>query len=615
MKYNYKIRNKMKHHKFMILLFGVLLLNSCNTDVLDIAPDGNLQFDEVLSDPDMVEGLVNTLYENIPKKGTYYTFRETAVVACSDDAWSSEDVVNEIVGNFYRNNTSAAYHPLTNHKDRDGGRVNNYWNRYWKQIRLCSQLLEVIGEAAVHTEADRSRFIAEAKVMRSFYYMELIKWFGQLPLMDETIPFDADFSELRRQSVYEIAQFIVSDCDDAMNEPNLPWRNTIPANGGRATKALASALRSEAMLFAASPLHNEGADHWEEAYQVSKSSVEKLKANGYELFTETTQPNVFGNGPAAAYRQLFAQTAIPSSSPRDRETIYQSRHDGRNMWHDAYVGSNMPGTYKCGPGPTQELVDAFETIDGQPILDLNTPYLDENHLVPNYNAANTLYDPNNPYANRDPRFEQTVLHNESTFIWNNQDVTLEAFTGGAHAPQFSSSRSFSRTSYLPIKMVSPSAHPQNQLKSAHWKFYRLGETLLNLAETAAESGHTAEALAAVNEVRARSGMPAIPAGLSQEDLVLRIHNERRVELAWEENRFFDLRRWQTPSGDLSETSKWFTAMVITKNGDGSFSYARRNISPNPRGGWESRDLLLPIPLNEASLLESVTSEKWQNPGW
>lgn len=616
MKYNYKTKNKMKHSTLMILLFSIFLLNSCEKDVLDIAPDGNLEFEEVLSDPDLVEGLVSSLYENIPKKGYWYFFFDPVVVAASDDGWSSDDGQGQAIDLFYRDFASAAFHPLVNFPDGHGARLSNYWDRYWTQIRLCSQILELMDEAAVNSEADRARFIAEAKVMRSFFYMELVKWFGKLPLLDSTIPFDTDFSTLSRQSVYDIARLIVSDCDDAINEPNLPWRITIPSEGGRATKALAAALRSEAMMFAASPLHNEGQDHWEEAYQVSKSSVEKLKSNGYELFKETTQPNIFGDDPGAALRQLVNQVAEYSSSPRDKETIFQSKDGGLFVWHIGYVGSNMSNTFKCGTSPTQELVDAFETINGQPILDLKKPYMDEKHLTPNYNMANTMYDPNNPYANRDPRFYQTLLHNGSTFIWDNEEVTVETFEGGAHAPRFeTSNRQFSRTGYLHSKMVTPGVSGINQINSANWKFYRLAETLLNLAETAAESGHTTEALEAVNEVRARSGMPPIPAGLTKEDLILRIHNERRVELAWEENRFYDLRRWQPPTGDLSETSKWLTAMVITKNGDGSFSYERRNVSTNPRGGWQNRDLLLPIPLNEASLLEAVTGVKWQNRGW
>jgi hypothetical protein len=98
-------------------------------------------------------------------------------------------------------------------------------------------------------------------------------------------------------------------------------------------------------------------------------------------------------------------------------------------------------------------------------------------------------------------------------------------------------------------------------------------------------------------------------------LILRIRNERRVELAWEEQRYFDLRRWQTPDGDLSETCKYFTAMVITDNGNGTFAYTRRNISENPRGGWQNRDLLLPVPVKEAANMSALTGVNWQNPGW
>ncbi|MCK3683462.1 RagB/SusD family nutrient uptake outer membrane protein [Maribellus sp. YY47] len=605
----------MKNYIYIILVLIVAFFSSC-TDALDMAPDGNMQMDEVLSDPDKVEALLNRVYNNIPQKGYAYFFFDPAVVACTDDGWTSEDSQGQLVDQYYKDNCSASWHPMRDFPDGHGANNNSYWSRYWQQIRLCSQFIEVIDEAAVNDEADRGRFKAEAKVMRSFFYMELIKWFGKVPVLNETVPFDADFSTLTRQSVYEVASLIVADCNDALAESELPWRIDGSGDGGRATKALACALKSEAMMFAASPLHNEGENHWEEAYQVTKDAVSKLKANGYELFTVCTQPNVFGTGPAAAYRQLVDQDADFVPTPRDKETIYRARSGGLFVWHIGYIGSNMPNTYKCGTCPTQELVDAFETIDGQPVLDLERPYLDEKHLQPNYNEANTLYDPNNPYANRDPRLAQTVLYNGSEILFDNKKVTIETYTGGKHAPSWDvTNRVSSRTGYYHCKMVTPGASGTNQINNANWKFYRLGQTLLNLAETAAEAGHLDEARAAVNEVRARSGMPELSAGLSKEELILRIRNERRVELAWEENRFFDLRRWQDPSGDLSETSKWFTAMVITKNSDGSFTYSRRNISESPRGGWQNRDLLLPLPLSEAALLESVTGQPWQNPGW
>jgi hypothetical protein len=138
--------------------------------------------------------------------------------------------------------------------------------------------------------------------------------------------------------------------------------------------------------------------------------------------------------------------------------------------------------------------------------------------------------------------------------------------------------------------------------------------MLDYAEAAAEAGHLDDAQAAVNEVRSRVKMPALPTTLSQAALILRVRNERRVELALNENRYFDLRRWQQPSGDLSKTCKWLTAMKIEKQTDGSFIYTRE-IPYGPRGGWQNKDLLLPIPLSEASRMQMNTGDNWQNPGW
>ena len=147
------------------------------------------------------------------------------------------------------------------------------------------------------------------------------------------------------------------------------------------------------------------------------------------------------------------------------------------------------------------------------------------------------------------------------------------------------------------------------------KYYRLAEILLTFAETAAEAGHFSEAKAAVDEVRARVNMPPLQGSLSQEDLILRIRNERRVELAYECQRYFDLRRWQKPDGNLEPLYKWATGMLIRKQSNGSFTYERVNTSSISRFGYETKDLLLPIPLSEASLLETMTGDKWQNRGW
>ena len=606
--------------KYINIILISCLLTSC-LDALDQAPDGKLSLDEIWADAEMVEQMLNACYNNIPHKGYSYFFWEPLIVSCSDDAWSSEDGVATPVDKMYRDNASAAYHPIRNCDDNpleqhEGGN-NAYWDRFWIQIRLCTQFLEHIDEAAVSSEATRARLKAEAHVLRAFFYMELVKLFGKLPVLEQTLAFDADYSILRRQPVYEVAQLIVSDCDAAIATTELPWRVTVSSDALRVNRALACALKTKAMLFAASPLHNEGSNYWEEAYQIAKKSVQDLKANGYELFTTCTNPSIYGTGGAAALHQLVCEDADIAASPRDRETIYQHIYGHTFVWGIGYIGSGEDGIYKCGSCPTQELVDAFETADGVPVLNLANPYLDERHLQPNYNPANTTYNPNRPYENRDPRFYITVLYHGAQFEWNNGEMKTvnTTYQEGKHSPSFvQTDREHSRTGYYHKKMVRPGSCMTNGIHNANWRYYRFGEVILDYAEAAAEAGHSADALQAVNEIRARSGMPDLPASLPQNELILRIRNERRVELAWEEHRYFDLRRWQSPSGDLSATCKYFTAMIVTQGPNGPV-FSRRNILDSPRGGWQNKDLLIPLPLNEANNMEALTGDRWQNPGW
>lgn len=611
----------MRKYFFVIIIFLITgMLNSCK-DVLNISPDGNMYMKDVLADPDKVEGLLNSLYNEIPMKGYTYYWWERLVVDASDDAWSSDDRSFLLIAQLYNDQTSASYHPMQDgleHIVGDTYKAANYWPRYWSQIRLCSQFLENIGNAAVKSESDRARMEAEAHVMRAFFYSELVKWYGKVPIIKTSLPMDVDFSQFKRESVYDVAKFIAEDCDAAINTQELPWRITVTSDGMRVTKAVAYAIKAKMMLLAASPLFNEGhSEYWEEAYQTCKHAVSELKSNGYALSTICTNPGFYDTGDASAFQQFNCEEADYSASPRDKETIWQHKnHAGHQMsFVVSYIGSGFQDTYKCGSCPTQELVDAFETINGKTVLNLSNPYNDDQHLSPNYNLNNEQYDPANPYLNRDPRLYATALMNGSVFEYNDVPVTVEAFVGGRnHTSYVKGDYQYSRTGYFYRKTVPPGASSKHNYASPTWKLFTFSELMLDYAEAAAEAGHLDDAQAAVNEVRARVKMPALPATLSQADLILRVRNERRVELALNENRYFDLRRWQQPDGDLSKTCKWLTAMKIEKQTDGSFIYTRE-IPYGPRGGWQNKDLLLPIPLNEASRMQMDTGENWQNPGW
>lgn len=594
---------------------------------------------------------LNTCYSGINAKGCLYFFWSRGPVNWCDDSWDADDLDVSWAASrrYYDGNASASDFPA-NYNAGDSGNESVSWARSFQRIRNCAVFLQNIPNAKVNSESDRSRWTAEAHILRAYYYSELLMWFGcSLPIIREPYTYDADFSKVERSSFHDVVEFIVEDCDAALACEELPWRITTDSEAMRMTKAVAWAIKSRMTLFAASPLYNDGNNYWEEAYSVNKAAVQALESNGYALYDKLNQAAVWGDEkaylPTAAsqyFNEYFCNSGAYAADPADKETIYQLR-DGANLDLANVDGIGAILGYKTGTCPSQELVDAFETIDGQPVLDLAKPYLDEQHLKPNYNSSNTTYDKNNPYANRDPRFYATVYYNgskrycnwsteaekksfenlgqgkgENVRIITTWDAYEDAKGNIINSPEPLMGRSMTgrtptRTGYFQRKFLHPNSGVEMRLNGARHKDYRLAEIYLNFAEAAMEAGHTDEAITYVNKVRARAGMPGLPAGLSGENLRQRIHNERRVEFALEGNRYFDVRRWHKPDEDLSATDRWITGAHITHMQDGTYKYERTILKE--RQCYTNKWLKMPIPLTEVNNMRAITGEDWQNPGW
>lgn len=634
----------------IIACFLATVIYSCS-DVLNQAPDGKISLEEVFGDNDKTMYYLNTCYSGINAKGCLYFFWSRGPVNWCDDSWDADDLDVSWAASrrYYDGNASASDFPA-NYNAEDSGNESVSWARSFQRIRNCAVFLQNIPNAKVNSESDRSRWTAEAHILRAYYYSELLMWFGcSLPIIREPYTYDADFSKVERSSFHDVVEFIVEDCDAALACEELPWRITTDSEAMRMTKAVAWAIKSRMTLFAASPLYNDGNNYWEEAYSVNKAAVQALESNGYALYDKLNQAAVWGDEkaylPTAAsqyFNEYFCNSGAYTADPADKETIYQLR-DGANLDLANVDGIGAILGYKTGTCPSQELVDAFETIDGQPVLDLAKPYLDEQHLKPNYNSSNTTYDKNNPYANRDPRFYATVYYNgskrycnwsteaekksfenlgqgkgENVRIITTWDAYEDAKGNIINSPEPLMGRSMTgrtptRTGYFQRKFLHPNSGVEMRLNGARHKDYRLAEIYLNFAEAAMEAGHTDEAITYVNKVRARAGMPGLPAGLSGENLRQRIHNERRVEFALEGNRYFDVRRWHKPDEDLSATDRWITGAHITHMQDGTYKYERTILKE--RQCYTNKWLKMPIPLTEVNNMRAITGEDWQNPGW
>lgn len=608
-------------NKTFLMGMAALMMASCN--VLDLTPDGRETLSDIFADNDKTAAYLNSCYGNIHAKGASYNWVCNAPTALSDEGWLTYGDVTTVPSELYEGAATATSHPFTQDYD--------YYSRYLLQIRLCTTFLQNIGTANVRSEADRRRWTAEAHVMKAYFMHELIKWFGAFGYEPDGFPVDYDYqASLKKPSVWQLAEYVAAECDAALACEELPWRIDNQDECLRATKALAWCVKSKTFLFAASPLHREGATdeqvtaRWEKAYQENKAAVQALESNGYALKTTVAEPAVY-TGDAAAYRELFGSSTLTSAT--DKETIWHARNPQSYFYHN-YIGSrsHLRNAYRCGICPTQELVDAYEVLsdDGrqaQPLLNLANPY--SNSKAPRYNnAALSLgYDEDDPYAvRRDPRMAATIVKNGDQIEWDGVKVTVETYEGGDNGINFDPNTiNFTRTGYYFCKWVAPNADVNNNRPSAPWKYFRLGEIKLNYAEAAAEAGHLDEARAQVDAIRARVKMPALPTSLNQTQLRQRIQNERMVELAYEECRYFDLRRWVDPTALASVRNfqlrcKNLTAMRITRIGN-DYLYSREPGGDLVNLSTGSKDLLLPIPQAEAENLYSLTGMRWQNAGW
>lgn len=637
------------------LFVGLLLGLSGCSDMLDKAPDGRLSLDEVFADNDKVAAYLNSCYRFMPAKGKFYYWWERGPACWSDDAWDADDVDVSwaFSSRMYRGDGSADNHPILTASQPDFSQYNNsnYWNNYWAGIHDCSVFIDRLNkpETVVTNAQDRSRWAAEAHLLRAYYYSELVKWFGcGLPLVDKPLNYDSNFSNIAKADYYTTVKFIMSDCDAALSCPDLPWRISNSGEVGRLPKALAWAIKSRMMLYAASPLYNDGKNHWEEAYQVTKEAMEKLSEVGYGLYNTLYDTQLYAGansffGPddypaqmkrfAGIYNELFQTSVEATASPRENETIFETNFvEGQTITIEGIGGQNG---FKSGACPSQEIVDCFETINGKTILNMEAPYKDPvTHLKPNYNADNEMYDPNNPYVNRDPRFYASIYYNGAKryTYWPNAEEPaakenypaaagrrvrkIMTYTGEPVTGRSATVRYLTRTGYFMRKFTDPQVGLDNHHGTAKFKDFRYAEMLLNFAEAACQTNRPDEARMAVNLVRARVGMPALPDGLEGNALLLRIKNERRVEFCFEEQRFFDVRRWTAPDGNLEKTDRWLTAAIITRNADGTFTYERGPVG-NERNCWQNKWLKVAIPMKEANIISAIqgTDVNWQNSGW
>lgn len=553
-----------KYKWLAVIAIIATIVSSCKRNLLDISPSDSLSDATVFTDLQFVNRFLNNIYGTLPNGfarrdqqpgDANWSRGMTAFDMASDDA-----ECNNLAGSTHGLNQGVI--PTT------WAYVEDIWVQNYSLIRKCNVMIENIDQAP-GDEALKTRMKAEATFLRAFAHSELLKCFGGIPLMlkagtpDEAI--------IPRNSYDECVTQILADCDAAAAVLPVVY----PASDlGRATKVAALALKARVLLYKASPLNNGGNNGlWQAAADASK-----------EVMAFGPPP---GTGDYGLYNDYY-KTFIDKLG--NKEVIWARKYqnpdvnpsDGaRAKWYMSVPNVN-DGAWG-GFAPTQNLVDAYEMKNGKPISD-----------------PTSNYDPQEPYEDRDSRLDKTVLRNGSTY---KSGIVIETFRGGNtnNASRFDSSK----TGYGLLKMVDTTRYGAAGDADNDWIFIRYAEILLNYAEAQNEAvGPDQSVHDAVNQVRARAGQPNLPAGLTQEQMRERIRNERRVELSFEEHRFFDVRRWKL--GSVYFNAPVYKVQITNDGGNLIYSFPK----------WEDRKFeefqnLLPIPQSEID----KNPQLQQNPGY
>ncbi|MDR1555824.1 MAG: RagB/SusD family nutrient uptake outer membrane protein [Tannerellaceae bacterium] len=570
---------------FITIIYSIALLlglSSCS-DLLDKEPLTEIGEGAVWSDPALAEAYVNARYNQI------------------HSGWYDEPWISSLTDESYMT-WSRGCEPITQGyvSPSELGSVNwglRAWSVVWQNIADCNLFFEKIDEVTFREESQKTQLVGQVRFIRALCYHDLVSRWGGMPLITKrfTLNEREEALNVTRSGYKECIDFIVSELDKAIQE--LP--NAYDAKSkGRATRIAALALKARVLLYAASDLMNVGVkdeklgytspdpQRWTKAAEAAAICINEALGNGYALYDE------YGDDVKTKYIQLFLEGG-------NAEILFDKQHGASSVGYYVQIDQvNGPNGYAGWGGntPTDEMACAFENADG-------TIFSWEKWKAAGGNT--------NPWANRDQRLYATVLADGDYFKYRELETFIdvdqsgtELSSGGRDTKFGIESHNTSITGYNMRKFIDENYKDGSwQFASKNWPILRLTEQYLNLAEAHYMAGDEAGAKEALNVIRRRARMPEVKA--TGQELIGRIQNERRVELCFEEHRYFDVRRWKLGEALLNTPA---TGVLVHKWPDGRKTYTPGIIAEHRK--FVERMYWLPIPQDEIdkSVLE-------QNPGY
>ena len=503
--------------KNKLLIFSILILCTSSCNYLEYDESDFLEKDAVFSSFQYTRDFLTNIYSYVP--AAFGTIGGDALRSAACDEAVYVDKLSPV--HSFNNGAWSAINTL-----------DDRWN-YFRGIRAVNMFLqEVEGQEfdeLKHNEdyedimAQFKYYPYEARFLRAYFYFELAKRYGDIPLIT-TLLSEEEANMQKRTSFDEVIQFIVDECDAIAPHLPISYKELIKSETGRATRGAAMALKSRALLYSASPLFNksDNIDKWKSAARAAADVIEKAWDFGYMPLPDlwSLWNNNYSN---------------------NNELIFGVMQREDNWFERVNFPIGIEGGGNTGHCPTENLVESYEMqASGLPVA----PDAGYEHMDPSYDSQN-------PYEGRDPRMYELVAQNGAWWVYDEQ---VECWYGGRSGkPQ----KNATVTGYYLRKYVDGSTSLKSEFVTSKrhvWNIMRYSEILLNFAEAMVEAygdpnykdGYPMSAKEAVDIVRSRVhvDMPPFPNNLTLNEFKAKLRNERRVELSFEDHRFWDIRRWK-----------------------------------------------------------------------
>ena len=534
----------MKPKNILFLIISLILFCRCS-DFLDKPASEDITADDAYIDLLSARKVLNNIYYETTRGAYNPIARQTPMDLASDDA-----ITGHTTWALAFNNGTISPDDNRNGTELDEGipPTTSFWKFSYEKIRKANIFLERIDNVP-GDETVRNLYKAEARFLRAFYHAELIRRFGGIVIVDKVAPNYQETLNNVRVTFQESVDWVIKELDEVA--PYIPKEHS-RNDFGRATKGAVYATKAKLLLTAASPLFNTDnpvlpdyteihyyGNYNKERWKAAADAAKQVMDLGYSLWKgERNAQGEYGTNYTEIFMDIFWRVS--------EETVWGLYPNERNQFLEGTNNRSCNGWNWVNP--TMELAETFEMLNG---------------LLPNESGSG--YDFSQPGLNRDPRFKATIQYPGAQY----QAYEFEPWIGGR-----ASDLQAQKTGFCQQKLLNGTTYPNMPGEPWRWPImqqYRYAEILLMYAEAMNEyNGPTSEVYNAINQIRNRVGMPDLPAGLTQAQMRERIQRERRVELAFEDHRFFDVRRWriaeETQNGYLHgyDVTKGFYTGFFTK---------------------------------------------------